>query len=83
MIIQDTTTDHHCQVGPWAQEERGLLPGAGQECQEPPDWLPGRPLPHHHHLKLILQTLLGEKKRRETEKEKKEERKKGVNSDLP
>ena len=54
MIIQDTTTDHHCQVGPWAQEERGLLPGAGQECQEPPDWLPGRPRPHHHHLKLIL-----------------------------
>ena len=54
MSIQDTTTDHHCQAGPWAQEERGLLPGAGQECQEPPDWLPGRPRPHHHHLKLIL-----------------------------
>ena len=53
MSIQDTTTDHHCQAGPWAQEERGLLPGTGQECQEPPDWLPGRPRPHHH-LKLIL-----------------------------
>ena len=48
MIIQDTTADHHRQVGPWAQEEQGLLPGAGQECQEPPDWLPGRPRPHHH-----------------------------------
>ena len=59
MIIQDTTADHHHRGGPWAQGERGLLPGAGQECQEPPDWLPGRPRPHHHHLKLIL--LIDEK----------------------
>ena len=41
VIIQDTTADHHHRGGPWAQDERGLLPGAGQERQEPPDWLPG------------------------------------------
>ena len=53
MIIQDTTADHHHRGGPWAQDERGLLQGAGQEGQEPPDWLPGRARPHQH-LRLII-----------------------------
>ena len=51
---QDTTAGrHHLRGGPWAQEDQGLLQGAGQEDQEPPDWLPGQASPQQHHILLL------------------------------
>ena len=55
---QDTTVGRYYQQGgPWAQEDQGLLQGAGQEDHQPPDWLPGQASPQQQHL-LLLQIVL-------------------------